>query len=311
MGAKNSYGAVGRGDTLSFEPEKLKVVTDPTHPLYDPRVERQPDEGMILSIMRNGILVPLVIYRDGEDVYVADGRQRRAAAIEANKRLTKEGGTPVVLPCVWKRGDEKKLYEISVTTNAVRSGDSPLESARKMQHLANLNGNDLDAVAVAFGVTTATVKNHLALLDCAPAVQKAVESNKIPATVATKLAKMPREEQTSTLEKMIESGATKGAAAQKAAKGKASDDSLVKGLSAAQRKKMIAALLEGSFETLKGLEAIVAKAVAAALARVDGDTKPLKAWPGVAAIAEDAIAKKAKAKKPAKMKKAKADKAAA
>lgn len=43
MGAKNSYGAVGRGDTLSFRPEDLKVITDKAHPLYDPRVERQAD----------------------------------------------------------------------------------------------------------------------------------------------------------------------------------------------------------------------------------------------------------------------------
>lgn len=307
MGAKHSYGAVGRGDTLNFKPETLKVITDPKHPLYDPRVERDPDEGMILSIMAEGILVPLIVSRDGDSVYITDGRQRWKAAIEANKRLKKEGGAPVLLPCVWKRGDEKKLYEISVATNAIRSGDSPLESARKMQHLAKLNGNDLDAVARAFGCTKATVKNHLALLECAPIVQKAVEANKIPATVATKLSKMPREEQVSTLEKMVTAGATRGAAAQKAARGKADEESLVRGLTATERKKMRAALSEEVFETLRGLDAIVAKAVAATLALVDGNTRALKAWPVVASIVSDAIAPKKSISKP---KKAVVDKAA-
>ncbi len=97
MGKKQGYGSVGRGDTISFKPETLKVITDVKHPLYDARVEREPAEAMILSIMRRGILVPMLITRDGDDVYVVDGRQRRSAALEANKRLAKAGGEPVVL----------------------------------------------------------------------------------------------------------------------------------------------------------------------------------------------------------------------
>lgn len=85
MGKKLTYGAVGRGDTLNFRPEDLKVITDAKHPLYDARVERPVDEAMVLSIMSLGIIEPLVIARDGESVYVVDGRQRRLNAIEANK----------------------------------------------------------------------------------------------------------------------------------------------------------------------------------------------------------------------------------
>src|SRR5271154_2336900 len=101
MGTKNLYGAEGRGDTLNFLPENLKVISDPKHPLYDPRVEREPSEEMILSIMRQGVLVPLSVHRDGEDGIVNDGRQGRAATSGANRRLKKEGGEPVLCPCVW------------------------------------------------------------------------------------------------------------------------------------------------------------------------------------------------------------------
>lgn len=311
MGAKQSYGAVGRGDTLNFKPEDLRIITDKNHPLYDPRVEREPEEGMILSIMAHGVIVPAVIFRIGDEVFIKDGHQRRACAIEANKRLTKEGKKPVVIPCVWKRGDDKTLFGISVTTNEVRYGDTPMERAKKMQRAADFNGGDLDAVAVDFGVTTATVKNMLALLECAPVVQRAVEAGKVGATIATKLSKLPKEEQTATLDKMIEAGATKGAAAQKAVRGKGTDEAMSKSLSANARKKMRTALSEGAFETLKGLEAIIAKAVVATLARVDGDLKQLKTWPGVSAIAEDALKPKVKVKKVKAVKKPRKAKAQA
>jgi ParB family chromosome partitioning protein len=86
MGAKNSYGSVDRGDTLSFRPEDLKVITDPKHVLYDARVERPVDEAMVLSIMSLGIIEPLVIARNGEEVFVVDGRQRRRSVLPGRGR---------------------------------------------------------------------------------------------------------------------------------------------------------------------------------------------------------------------------------
>lgn len=245
MGKKTTYGAVGRGDTLNFKPETLKVITDVKHPLYDARVERPVDEAMVLSIMSLGIIEPLVIMRDGEDVYVVDGRQRRLNAIEANKRLAKSGGEPVICPCVWRRGDDARLYEVLVAANEVRSGDSPLERAKKMEHLASL-GRDDKQVAIAFGCTVQTVKNARALLECAPSVKKAVESGQVPMTVAMQLSKVSREEQEKSLDEMVAAGVTKGArgveAAKRASKGETASSSIVRMMSRHQleeRKKKL------------------------------------------------------------------------
>lgn len=51
--AKNSievYGASGKTNVLTFEPEHLHLITDKTHPLYDERVHLPIDEGMVLNI---------------------------------------------------------------------------------------------------------------------------------------------------------------------------------------------------------------------------------------------------------------------
>ncbi|HDZ2339614.1 TPA: hypothetical protein RR171_005327, partial [Klebsiella pneumoniae] len=55
--AKNSidvYGASGKTNVLSFEPENLHLVTDKTHPLYDERVHLPIEEGMVLNIAELG-----------------------------------------------------------------------------------------------------------------------------------------------------------------------------------------------------------------------------------------------------------------
>ena len=52
--AKNSidaYGASGKTNVLMFEPEKLHLVTDKTHPLYDERIHLPISEAMVLNIM--------------------------------------------------------------------------------------------------------------------------------------------------------------------------------------------------------------------------------------------------------------------
>ena len=48
--SKLVYGANGKTNVLMFEPEKLHLVTDKTHLLYDERINLPIDEGMVLNI---------------------------------------------------------------------------------------------------------------------------------------------------------------------------------------------------------------------------------------------------------------------
>ena len=97
MGAsKNSaetYGASGRTNLLMFDPDKIKLITDKKHFLYDPRVEKPVSEELVASIKYRGVVEPVIVWKDPEmgDTCALDGRQRIKAAQEANKQLKKEG----------------------------------------------------------------------------------------------------------------------------------------------------------------------------------------------------------------------------
>ena len=101
--AKNSietYGAEGKTNLLSFDPAKLKLVTDEKHPLYDPRVDLPLSDEMVASIMLKGVVKPIIVWKDPEsgETVVVDGRQRVRNAIEANKRLRKRGASIALEP---------------------------------------------------------------------------------------------------------------------------------------------------------------------------------------------------------------------
>ncbi len=195
--SKDVYGADGSTSLLSFYPDKLTIVTDPAHPLYDERVKLPLDEAMILNMMAFGVIVPIVVTRnpDTEEILVIDGRQRTRHALEANRRLVEQGRPPLLVPATTRKGDnDATLMGLSVATNELRQADPPLVRAAKMQRMKAI-GQDDDAVAIAFGVDRKTVQNTLALLDCSRPVQKAVEGGFIGMRDALYLSRLTPEQQ--------------------------------------------------------------------------------------------------------------------
>ena len=83
----------GKTNVLMFEPENLHLVSDKTHPLYDERIHLPLHEPTVLSIMKLGVIEPIVIWKDPETgrSCVVEGRQRVKNTLEANKRLREEG----------------------------------------------------------------------------------------------------------------------------------------------------------------------------------------------------------------------------
>ncbi|MDQ9391207.1 ParB/RepB/Spo0J family partition protein [Serratia marcescens] len=197
--AKNSteaYGASGKTNVLNFEPERLHLVTDRSHPLYDERIHLPLDEAMVLNIMDQGVLEPIIVWKDPETGLscVVDGRQRVRHAIEANKRLAVAGKDLLFVPAVTKRGSAVRMAQAMISANEIRRADTPLGRAKKMADALE-RGHDEEDLSLMFCVGVQTIRATLTLLDATQAVKDAVESGDITVTQARQLANLTPDEQ--------------------------------------------------------------------------------------------------------------------
>jgi ParB family chromosome partitioning protein len=188
-----------RGTIFMMEPERLVLVTDKGHALYDTRVEDAPDENMVRNIMYFGVIEPVIVRLDGENVEVVAGRGRTKAAQEANRRLTSEGKQAIKIPCLVRRGQDADLMGVMLSENFIRRDDNPLAKSDKASRLVDM-GKTPQEIAVIFGVTKQTVNGWLSLQNIAPEVRQAVEKDEIAAVSAAKLSSLPRKEQVEKLD---------------------------------------------------------------------------------------------------------------
>jgi ParB family transcriptional regulator, chromosome partitioning protein len=194
MGTKDTraaHGAAGKKDMLLFDPEELFLVTDESSDLYDERVRAEPTEALIANIAHYGVIEPVIVRKNTESgqTEVVDGRQRVLACRAANKLLKKRGEEPHRVPAIVKRGDAGTAIGIMISTNEQRREDTPLNRARKAARMLE-RGKTEDEVALALGVTGATLKNLLKLLDAPAAVRNAVDAGKISLSDGYKLSRL-------------------------------------------------------------------------------------------------------------------------
>jgi hypothetical protein len=143
------------------------------------------------------------VWKDGENVLLLDGRQRRKNTIEANRRKAeKPEGTdklPILLPVRVFKGTLEEAAELMETLNALRRDDSPMVRARRVLRMQK-TGRSTEEIAQLLGKTKQTIEHWLALHDCSAKVQKAVEAGEMTLTAAVKLTSLPRKEQDQALE---------------------------------------------------------------------------------------------------------------
>lgn len=210
--SKEAYGASGKTNVLMFEPENLHLVSDKAHPLYDERIHLPLHEPTVLSIMKLGVLEPIIIWKDPETgrSCVVEGRQRVKNTLEANKRLREEGKKPLLVPAVVRRGSPFSVAEVMISANEIFQADTPLGRAKKMAD-ALTRGHDEKDLALMFGVGVQTIRATLALLDATQAVKDAVESGDITVTQARQLANLtPAEQREKVKEVEAATAGTKG-----------------------------------------------------------------------------------------------------
>lgn len=270
------------GNTLFWvEPDKLTLVLDPSRTdLYDPRVERAPDEDLAKDLKTNGQANPLRVRKNGPRLEVMDGRRRTKAAIWANENLP---GTPIKLKVEFFKGSDREAFSLMVRSNTHRSDDTPMERARKVNVALNSHGYSREETCHLFHCSPGTLDNALSLLDLSAPVQRMVDHGTLAETVARELTKLPREFQLAKAHEMIAAGTHKGSAGVQAARAAAKGQKIPK----KQGKKVLGRPYLERF--LTQVEAGRPSSEAAAIVRfVLGNKKALDSFPGLKRAADAA-----------------------
>ncbi len=194
-----------RGNIFKLEPERLTLVTDKSHPLYDPRVEDEPSESMIANIAYHGVLEPIIVRKNGDAIEVIAGRGRTKATLEVNRRLAAEGKPTLLIPAIIRGGDDADLFGVMVSENEIRREDSMVNKGEKARKLLNL-GRTPQQIAVIYGVTRQAVEKWLAVDELPAPLKDAVKNGEVSPTAALQLGGHSREEQVRRYEDMKQRG---------------------------------------------------------------------------------------------------------
>lgn len=280
MGSQNSqqrYGAIGRKDELPLDPDKVRLITDKSHPAYDASVHDPVDEQLAHNILTVGQIEPIVVRMDEGDEYpyVVVGRSRLKAIRRANEILAERGEEKMLVRTTIQaraHGDMKGAAlqsAIMVSENIHRREISAVQRAMYAETLSNNGVPDNKIVGILKLDSIESLRMLRKLLDLAEPVQKAVHDGQIAMTTAVKeLGKLTLKEQEQALSKAIESGAPlKGRGARAAVRQAANGESpsANKPPKALSRKK-----IEAVVANLSGKDSETARVLAAALRFVLG-----------------------------------------
>lgn len=154
------------------------------------RAKRPPNiEGILPSVRKRGVLVPLLVRPNGGDTFeIVAGRRRFLAA----KAVAEEQGQRTTLPCgILAAGDDAAALEASLIENLIRLDPDEVTQWETFTRLVK-EGRDVEDIAATFGITERLVRRVLALGNLLPRIRSLYRQEKIDAgtlrhlTLATK-----------------------------------------------------------------------------------------------------------------------------
>ena len=150
------------------------------------------------SIQEHGIIQPLILTRAGTPgTYTLIAGERRLMA-------AKHVGLETV-PAILRTTNEQERLELALIENVQRSDLSPLETAMAYHQLSEEFNLSHGEIAKRVGKSRVAVTNRLRLLNLPPAVQEALQSNKISEGHARALLALPNAQaQSAALQTILE-----------------------------------------------------------------------------------------------------------
>lgn len=140
-------------------------------------------EELTASVAKHGILQPLLVRPAGVDRYeLVAGERRYRAALAAKLQ-----GVPVLV----RELTDAEALEVQVIENLLRSDLHPLEEAEGYEQLQDEHKYDIDTIAAKVGKSKAYIYGRLKLCALCPEARKAFYEDKVIASTALLIARIP------------------------------------------------------------------------------------------------------------------------
>ncbi|MEL3905641.1 MAG: ParB/RepB/Spo0J family partition protein [Treponema sp.] len=124
------------------------------------------------SIKEHGIIQPIVVEKNGDDIFIIAGERRTRAAILAG--LTR-------VPVVFREFENSRKLEVALIENIQRENLNPIEEAKAYQEIMQLSNLNQDETARRVGKSRSAVANALRLLQLPEYMQTALENGSLSA----------------------------------------------------------------------------------------------------------------------------------
>ena len=174
-----------------LEIELKNVYPNPSQPrkIFDPKAL---DE-LASSIKVNGVIMPIVVNKDGSGKYMIIAGERRFRA----SKLAGKTSIPAIV---------RKIQEISLIENLQREDLNPIESATAMKQLMDDYGLTQEELSERIGKSRSAIANTLRLLSLDAEVIKMVSGGKLSQGHARALVTLPSEAQIKIAKKSLSDG---------------------------------------------------------------------------------------------------------
>jgi ParB family chromosome partitioning protein len=150
------------------------------------------------SIKINGVIMPIVVNKDGDGKYMIIAGERRF-------RASKIAGQDTI-PAIVKEYDERRIKEISLIENLQREDLNPIEAATAMKQLMDDYGLTQEELSERIGKSRSAVANTLRLLSLEGEVVKLVANGKLSSGHARALVTLPSEVQKKIANSAVKDG---------------------------------------------------------------------------------------------------------
>ena len=154
-------------------------------------------EELAESIKRHGVIMPIIVNKNGDRHMIIAGERRFRASKMAGLKT---------IPVIVKNYDERQIKEISLIENLQREDLNPIEAASAMRALMddyNLSQEDL---ADRIGKSRSAVANTLRLLNLAPAVIEMVQDGSLTSGHARSIVAIPKADQKKIADNVVKNG---------------------------------------------------------------------------------------------------------